>query len=168
MDLETIVAISTAITAAATVAVAWYSFENRRIRKQNIMPIIVFYVRRIQKDGLDWTYTIRNIGNGPAADIEVKAITFVDGKTEFRLEEDFMSPGLEQTLNFRTLNKKTSKVMINYDEYRKEAYKIAFFEQEFEIEIEYSDVENTQYLTKLRHRSDHSIELLSFSKKKNK
>lgn len=150
MGLQTI---STILTTVSLVFIAWYTFEAYRTRKNSLIPILVIYLRKADEYHSDWRIWIRNIGNGPACNIKVKPIGRKDGIVRFIFNENYLIPGEEEELRFQLRDKKDHSI----GKEMKNFFLCPLFDEYFEVDLVYRDIERKVVTSELTHLNDHKI-----------
>jgi len=153
--------IQTGATVVATLVLIWYTVETQRLRraaeKQNEisgMPIVALKVasgeRRLGEPLALESQSLRNIGNGPAFNIDVTPIQKAPFEVRFdpiRLLEPKDSQSLEYTVLQDALTSGFSKMSV----WLESVIETGQLGSEIAISVSYSDASGKRY------RSDHII-----------
>lgn len=150
-------------------AILWYSYETQKLKRIayqqlqiQVAPILIIYFRENPS-----RITVRNIGNGPALNVEFEKIFFPlsEGqKTEFTLKIDdppTLIPGEERSvMGSMMINGKTI-----FEDFPKKGSTVwiepKYAELDIEFAIIYSDMRNEKYESKVLTGKD-KIKLLNY------
>ncbi len=150
MDLQTL---SLLLIGISTVFIAWYTFETYKLRKNSIQPVLVIYLRRVQRHDADWILIVKNIGRGPACSTQIKPQRNRNEKIEFIINEDYIVPKEEKDISLKAIDTKNNELVFEGEDISS----LSFFEEGFEIELIYSDIERKTYISHLRYKNGRMI-----------
>lgn len=143
LNPEALSIMSSTILLTTLIFIAWYAAETYKIRKNSIRPTLVCFIR---SEGMDERLRIRNIGFGPASDIEIGRVYINDNHyCDFDIDENFLVPNQEVNVSFylKDSDGRVDSAGINFD------HCPLFLFDAFSLGIFYSDIEGKKLESRL-------------------